>query len=206
MLVLTRGRGQGIRVGREVRIVVLEVSGDQVRLGIEAPRDQAILRDELFARAAEANDEAARSFRSASPEPASPERWIHLEHAKLGALHFPARELIEIEEIAGFPSARRFVLIAHDRGEGIGWLASCEDPTLAFPIVDLRSIRPDVCGELSREELARVGAEDASQVELLGILSTHDATARPNLHAPLLIHCDTRRGTQLFRERPVALA
>ena len=206
MLVLTRRLDEGIRVGRDVRIVVLEISGDQVRLGIAAPRDQAILRDELFARAAEANSDAAVSLGASSQEAPSPGHWIQLEHTKLGALRFPARDVIEIEEIAGFSHARRFVLIAHDRGEGIGWLASCEDPALAFPIVDLRSIRADVCDDLSSEELSRVGADDASQVELLGILTTHDATPRPNLDAPLLIHGDTRRGTQLIRERPIALA
>ena len=59
MLVLTRGRDEGIRVGADVRVVVLSVSGDQVRLGIEAPREKSILRDEVFERIAAANSEAA---------------------------------------------------------------------------------------------------------------------------------------------------
>lgn len=59
MLVLTRGKDEGIQIGADVRIVVLSVSGDQVRLGIEAPREKSILRDEVFERVAAANSEAA---------------------------------------------------------------------------------------------------------------------------------------------------
>ena len=59
MLVLTRRRDQGIRVGSDVRIVVLSVSGEQVRIGIEAPAHKSILRDEVFERIAQANSDAA---------------------------------------------------------------------------------------------------------------------------------------------------
>ena len=66
MLVLTRRPDQGIRVGSDVRVVVLGVSGDQVRIGIEAPRHRAILRDEVFARIAAENSEAASHARPAA--------------------------------------------------------------------------------------------------------------------------------------------
>ncbi len=59
MLVLTRRPQEGIRIGPDVRVVVLGVSGDYVRLGIEAPASRSILRDEVFARVARANSEAA---------------------------------------------------------------------------------------------------------------------------------------------------
>ena len=47
MLVLTRKPGQTIRVGDDVEIVVVEVRGDQVRLGIRAPSDVSIVRGEI---------------------------------------------------------------------------------------------------------------------------------------------------------------
>lgn len=201
MLVLTRRRQQGIRLGSDIRIVVLEISGDQVRLGIDAPRDQAILRDEVFARVAAANSAAAERLAPAE----DPAGWLNFDHAKLGALRVRAQDVIHIDAMPGFPMLRRFVLIEHDRGEGIAWLASCEDANLAFPVVDLRSIRPDVCGDLSEAELARVGAEDPACVELLGIFSTREAKPRINLDAPVLIHRETRRAAQLIREHPLAL-
>lgn len=48
MLVLTRKPDQSIMVGNEIEITVLEVRGEQVRLGIRAPRTIAVHRKEVF--------------------------------------------------------------------------------------------------------------------------------------------------------------
>jgi len=48
MLVLTRNANQSIMIGDDVIITVLEVRGDQVRLGIRAPRDIDVHREEVF--------------------------------------------------------------------------------------------------------------------------------------------------------------
>jgi carbon storage regulator len=48
LLVLTRRANQRIMIGRDVVITVLEVRGDQVRLGIRAPRSVEVHREEVF--------------------------------------------------------------------------------------------------------------------------------------------------------------
>ena len=48
MLVLTRHANQSIMIGEDVVITVLEVRGDQVRLGIRAPRSVDVHREEIF--------------------------------------------------------------------------------------------------------------------------------------------------------------
>ena len=48
MLVLTRKREQKIRIGKDVVITVLKVQGDQVSIGIEAPKSLPIVREELL--------------------------------------------------------------------------------------------------------------------------------------------------------------
>ncbi len=48
MLVLTRKKGQSLHIGDNIRIVVLEVTGDTVRIGIEAPAEVAIYRSEIY--------------------------------------------------------------------------------------------------------------------------------------------------------------
>ncbi|MCC6764842.1 MAG: carbon storage regulator CsrA [Deltaproteobacteria bacterium] len=48
MLVLTRKVGERIRIGDEVTLQVLEVRGGQVRLGLAAPPDVRIFREEVF--------------------------------------------------------------------------------------------------------------------------------------------------------------
>lgn len=47
MLVLSRKEAQRIRLGNDIVITVLRLAGDKVRLGIEAPKDMLVLRDEL---------------------------------------------------------------------------------------------------------------------------------------------------------------
>jgi carbon storage regulator len=50
MLILTRRQGEGIILGDDVKVVVLGVKGNQVRLGIEAPRTLSVHREEIYNR------------------------------------------------------------------------------------------------------------------------------------------------------------
>ncbi|MEW6542387.1 MAG: carbon storage regulator CsrA [Nitrospirota bacterium] len=59
MLVLTRKLGEGITIGSDIRVVVLEVKAGQVRLGIQAPPTVQIHRDEIYAKIVEENRKAA---------------------------------------------------------------------------------------------------------------------------------------------------
>jgi carbon storage regulator len=47
MLVLSRKESQRVRLGKDIVLTIVRVSGDKVRLGIEAPSDLLILREEL---------------------------------------------------------------------------------------------------------------------------------------------------------------
>jgi carbon storage regulator len=53
MLILTRRVGEVLRIGEDVSVTVLGVKGNQVRLGISAPKDVAVHREEIFLRIAE---------------------------------------------------------------------------------------------------------------------------------------------------------
>jgi carbon storage regulator len=59
VLVLTRRANQSIMIGHDVVVTVLEVRGDQVRLGIRAPRHVDVHREEVFAALQAANRSAA---------------------------------------------------------------------------------------------------------------------------------------------------
>ena len=59
MLVLTRRVQQSIVIGKDVVVTVLEVRGDQVRIGISAPRDVDVHREEVYEELQEANRSAA---------------------------------------------------------------------------------------------------------------------------------------------------
>lgn len=51
MLVLSRRERERVRLGESIVVTIVRVSGDKVRLGIEAPADVLVLRDELEAQA-----------------------------------------------------------------------------------------------------------------------------------------------------------
>lgn len=48
MLILTRRLNESIVIDRQIQITIIEINGDKVKLGIEAPSDIVILREELY--------------------------------------------------------------------------------------------------------------------------------------------------------------
>lgn len=58
MLVLSRKENETIQIGDDIEIRILEVKGDTVRIGIEAPKSVDILRGELVLSISETNTEA----------------------------------------------------------------------------------------------------------------------------------------------------
>lgn len=59
MLVLTRGKQDSIVLGDQITITVLDIKGDKVRIGIEAPRNMTILRKEIYDEVTKENLDAA---------------------------------------------------------------------------------------------------------------------------------------------------
>lgn len=59
MLILTRKLGEGLFIGDDIRITVIEIRGKQIRLGIEAPQSVVVLREEIYRRIQEQNLQAA---------------------------------------------------------------------------------------------------------------------------------------------------
>jgi carbon storage regulator len=59
MLVLTRRAGESVMIGDDVVITVLEARGDVIRLGIQAPRDVQVHREEVWKELQAVNREAA---------------------------------------------------------------------------------------------------------------------------------------------------
>lgn len=63
MLILTRKWGESIYIGDAIRITIVSVEGSQVRLGIDAPREIAVHREEVHQRIQEENRRAAGAKR-----------------------------------------------------------------------------------------------------------------------------------------------
>ena len=61
MLVLTRKLGESIAIDDHVKIVVVQIKGKQVRLGIKAPQETKIHREEIYQMIKEQNSEASQT-------------------------------------------------------------------------------------------------------------------------------------------------
>ena len=63
MLILTRKLGESITIGDEIKVSVLGIHGRQVRLGIEAPTDVVVHREEVYVRIQAENRRAQKSLK-----------------------------------------------------------------------------------------------------------------------------------------------
>jgi carbon storage regulator len=61
MLILTRRVGETVMIGNEVTVTVLGVKGNQVRIGVNAPKDVAVHREEIYERIKREEDQESRS-------------------------------------------------------------------------------------------------------------------------------------------------
>lgn len=61
MLALSRKVGESIIINNDIEVTILEIKGDQVKIGIAAPKSVPIYRKELYIQIQESNKEAANS-------------------------------------------------------------------------------------------------------------------------------------------------
>lgn len=61
MLILTRKVGENLLIGDNISITVLSVRGNQIKIGVDAPKDVSVHREEIYHRIKEAEDELKNS-------------------------------------------------------------------------------------------------------------------------------------------------
>ncbi|NMC61927.1 MAG: carbon storage regulator CsrA [SAR324 cluster bacterium] len=64
MLILTRKRGESIYIGGRIKVTVVEIKGNQVRVGIDAPQEERVYREEIYLQILEENRQAAEAVSS----------------------------------------------------------------------------------------------------------------------------------------------
>ena len=74
MLVLSRHRDESIMIGDDVVVTIVDIRGDKVRLGIEAPQDIPVHRQEVYEAIKRENEKAARMQPVETRELGSPGR------------------------------------------------------------------------------------------------------------------------------------
>ena len=126
----------------------------------------------------------------------SGEGTIAIEHRRFGRLEIPERDVLHFEPLPGFPEARRFALLAHDRAGVFAWLVCLDDPALAFVVTDPWQFFPEYDPGFPEVALEKLGAKGREDVELLVLVSLREGRPTLNLLAPLVLCAPARRGAQ----------
>lgn len=59
MLILSRKTDQQIKIGEDITLTIIEIKGDQVKIGVEAPKDIKVFRQEVFSAIKNENTKSA---------------------------------------------------------------------------------------------------------------------------------------------------
>ena len=62
MLILTRKPGESLYIGDDVKVTIVEIKGNQIRVGVDAPSDLRIYREEIYLQILEENKSAAEGI------------------------------------------------------------------------------------------------------------------------------------------------
>jgi flagellar assembly factor FliW len=221
LLILTRRIGEGVFIGDNVRVVVLEVRGKQVRLGIEAPIEVVVLRDEIFQRLNQENLQASnfqlsdvQEFKRTvnghvkwvTPQAKSPEPGpsLAVDNTRIGPLEVAENQIITFGEgILGFGDFHRYVLLARPETAPLALLQCVDQPELAFLVTDPTSLVSRLnLGRLNStlHELEANGPEDLQVLVTLTIPKGRPTDATANLVSPILINRRTQLGKQVVLE------
>ncbi|HPG27713.1 MAG TPA: flagellar assembly protein FliW [Myxococcota bacterium] len=127
---------------------------------------------------------------------------VRFESRRVGPIEVPEADVVRFDPLPGFPNKTRYVVMEHAEGSDMAWLASLEDPDLAFVVATPWDFFPNYDPPVGREHLAALGIERREDVELVCIVTLAGKNIYLNLAAPLLINVVTRRGMQVVSDDP----
>jgi len=223
MLILTRKIGESILVGDHIRVVILEVRGKQIRLGIEAPSEIVVLREEIAQRLSNENLRAAgfnyREVQQAvsalainfvnrlALRPLRPESLtVTINSKALGQVTVAEDHIITFAAgLPGFPDEHRYVLINHQLESPFYCLQCVDNPSLAFVVVDPAALVPDYSPRNGAGVLTELHASSPDDLRVLVTLTIPPGRPREitaNLMSPLLINLEQGLGKQVVIDKP----
>jgi len=224
VLILTRKVGESIMVGDNIRVVVLEVRGRQIRLGIDAPTDIVVLREEISQRLTHENLRAANfnlpeveealhssapaAVKGLEPSPSLPEtESVLIKSAIVGELQVAADQIITFNGgLPGFPDSQRYVLVKTCLGAPFSILQSVDNPEVAFVVVDPAFFVPEYRpknGVNVLKDLQAVSFEDLQILVTMTIPPGRPGEMTANLMSPLMVNPALGLGKQVVIDKPL---
>ena len=221
MLVLTRKIGEGLIIGDDIRVAVLKVRRKQVYLGIEAPSEIAVIREEILERLTKENQLASsfefrdlQEFRKSvngrldwlSPPAELPGQGqpMSIDSGKFGTLQFVEDQIIIFERgLLGFDDYHRYILLSRPETAPLSVLQGVDQPELAFLVAAPAKPIPGLnLGRLNAtlQELKARSPKDLQVFVTFTIPPGRPTEATANFSSPILINPRTKLGKQVLLE------
>ncbi len=223
MLILTRKIGESIMVGDNIRLVVLDIRGRQIRLGIEAPPEIVVLREEIARRLTDENLRAAsfnyQEVREAlnslalpggngsgiqPPRPESPS--VTIDSQTLGRVTVSTDCIITFEwGLPGFPEVHRYALVNNLLKFPFYFLQAVDNPAITFVLTEAAALIPDYRCKNGVSTLQDLRADRVEDLQVLVTLTVPPGRPREmtaNLMSPLLINQERGIGKQVVIDKP----
>jgi carbon storage regulator CsrA len=220
LLILTRKIGESVLIGDNVKVTILEIRGKQIRVGIDAPADVVVLREEIYQRLAQDNLQAATFVLedvaalaqcsrqlpgrpTGCPQPSTNDT-VSLDTRDLGRVLVSPDQLITlVSGLPGFANFRKFAIVHQDRLFPYCYLQSLDDSAIVMAVADPRDLAADYQLWAPQSALKELGVDQASDLQAL-VLCTIPAgrprEATANLVSPILFNPRLGQGKQVVME------
>ncbi|MGE4133406.1 MAG: flagellar assembly protein FliW [Bdellovibrionales bacterium] len=120
--------------------------------------------------------------------------------SRFGAVSITAEDVIQFPEgLLGFSELRRFILLDDPTDEIFAWLQSCEDPNIAFPLLEPELFAPQYKIQLTKHDLELLGLKSPDGIRPFAIITipADPTQMTANLKAPIVIHVSSRIARQV---------
>jgi carbon storage regulator CsrA len=220
VLILTRKIGESVLIGDNVRVTILEIRGKQIRVGIDAPTDIVVLREEIYQRLAQDNLQAAAFAHedvtdlaqcsghlpgrpTGCPQPSTNDT-VSLDTRDLGRVSVFTDQLFTlVSGLPGFGKFRKFAIVHHSRLFPYCYLQSLDDRDVVLAVADPCDLAADYQLWAPQSALKELGVDQASDLKALVLCTIppgkpREATA--NLVSPILFNPRLGQGKQVVME------
>ena len=124
---------------------------------------------------------------------------MNIPTSRFGTIGVTSEDILTFPEgLLGFSDLNRFVLLDDPTDEIFAWLQSCDEPSIAFPVLEPELFEDSFKLNLSKSDLQILKTEDESQLRSFCIITIPEDPSRmtANLKAPVVVNIQKRVARQ----------
>lgn len=122
-----------------------------------------------------------------------------IQTTRFGQVQFQSEELLTFPEgILGFADLKKFVLLDDPNDDIFAWLQSCEEPAIAFPVLEPELLSPQLKLSLAKSDIEALKIQSIEEARQFCIITIPDDPTQmtANLKAPIVINIKAKIARQ----------